>query len=369
MTPLSRSIARRISLQGPISIADFMAEALGHPQHGYYMGKDPFGRTGDFITAPEISQMFGELIGLWCAEVWRLMGSPAPFNLIELGPGRGTLMQDALRAAKVLPDFTAAASVHLVETSPVLRDMQAVTLGDHQPAWHDDLTRVPDGPLIVIANEFFDALPVHQFIRTGDGWRENVVTMDAGDADQLVLTAAPAATAATALLAGRETGAQGHIAEVCPAAISISTALAERIAQYGGAALVIDYGYAEPTGAATLQAVRRHERHDFLSDPGTADLTAHVSFRDLRDAAHPHATVYGPVTQRDFLRGLGIELRAEQLVKRATADQRTTIEGACRRLIDPVEMGTLFKALAFCHRDMPAPPAFETAAISVATTD
>jgi NADH dehydrogenase [ubiquinone] 1 alpha subcomplex assembly factor 7 len=366
VTSLSRSIARRINLQGPISIADFMAEALGHPQHGYYMGKDPFGRTGDFITAPEINQMFGELVGLWCAEVWRLMGSPAPFNLIELGPGRGTLMQDALRAARVLPDFTAAASVHLVETSPVLRDMQAVTLGDHHPAWHDDLTRVPDGPLIVIANEFFDALPVHQFIRTGDGWRENVVTVDA---DQLVLMAAPAATAAAALLAGRKPGAEGDIAEICPAAISISTALAERIAEHGGAALAIDYGYAEPAGAATLQAVRRHERHDFLSDPGTADLTAHVSFQDLRDAARPHATVYGPVTQGDFLRGLGIELRAEQLMKRATADQRTTIEGACRRLIDPAEMGTLFKALAFCHRDMPAPPAFETAAISVATTD
>lgn len=358
MTPLSRSIARRISLQGPISIADFMAEALGHSQHGYYMGKDPFGRTGDFITAPEISQMFGELVGLWCAEVWRLMGSPASFTLIELGPGRGTLMQDALRAAQVLPDFAAAASIHLVETSPVLRDMQAVTLSGHHPEWHDDLTRIPVGPLIVIANEFFDALPVHQFIRTAEGWLENVVTVDG---DQLVLTAAPAATAAAALLAGRDAGAAGDIAEVCPAAISIAAALAERIAEHGGAALAIDYGYSEPTGEGTLQAVRRHERHDFLSDPGTADLTAHVSFRDLRDAAQPRATVYGPVTQGEFLRSLGIEIRAEQLMQRATADQRTAIESACRRLIDPAEMGTLFKALAFCHRDMPPPPAFENA--------
>ncbi len=358
MTPLSRSIVRRISLQGPISIAEFMAEALGHPQHGYYMGKDPFGRTGDFITAPEISQMFGELIGLWCAEVWRLMGDPSAFNLIELGPGRGTLMQDALRAARVLPEFGEAASVHLIETSPVLRDMQAVTLGDHHPAWHDDITRVPDGPLIVIANEFFDALPVHQFKRTGDGWRENVVTVDG---DRLVLTTSPAATPATALLAGREAAA-GAIAEVCPAAISIATAIAERLAEHGGAALAIDYGYAEPTGDATLQAVRRHERHDFLSDPGTADLTAHVNFRDLRDAAQPHATVYGPITQGDLLRSLGIEMRVEQLMQRASADQRHAIESACRRLIDPAEMGTLFKALALCHRDMPAPPAFDHAA-------
>lgn len=366
MTPLSRSIARRISLQGPISIAEFMAEALGHPQHGYYMGKDPFGRTGDFITAPEISQMFGELVGLWCAEVWRLMGSPSPFNLIELGPGRGTLMQDALRAARVLPEFAEAASIHLVETSPVLRDMQAVTLGGHHPAWHDDLARVPDGPLIVIANEFFDALPVHQFIRTADGWRENVVTIDG---DQLVLATAPSTTAAVALLANRNGGTAGDIAELCPAAISVATDLADRIADHGGAALAIDYGYAEPTGEATLQAVRQHERHDFLSGPGTADLTAHVNFRDLREAAQTRATVYGPVTQGDFLRSLGIEMRAEQLKQRATADQRTAIESGCRRLIDPAEMGTLFKALAFCHRDMPPLPAFENAPSFAPTTD
>lgn len=359
MTPLTRSIARRISLQGPISIAEFMADALGHPEHGYYMGKDPFGRTGDFITAPEISQMFGELVGLWCAEVWRLTGSPSAFNLIELGPGRGTLMQDALRAARVLPSFGEAASIHLVETSPVLRDMQAVTLGDHHPTWHDDLNHIPDGPLVVIANEFFDALPAHQFTITESGWRENVVTVDG---DRLVLATASAATPATALLSGRDAGAGGSIAEICPAAISIASGLAERIAAYGGAALVIDYGYAEPTGEATLQAVRQHEPHDFLSDPGTADLTAHVNFRDLREAAQPHATVYGPVTQGDFLRSLGIEMRAEQLMQQATADQRTAIESACRRLIDPAEMGTLFKALAVCHRDMPAPPAFDHAA-------
>jgi len=365
VTPLSRSIARRISLQGPISIAEFMAEALGHPQHGYYMGKDPFGRTGDFITAPEISQMFGELIGLWCAEVWRLMGGPAPFNLVELGPGRGTLMQDALRAARVLPEFGEAASIHLVETSPVLRDIQAVTLGDHGPAWHDDLTRVPDGPLIVIANEFFDALPIHQFTRTDDGWRENVVTVDG---DSLVLTTSPTATPATALLADRD-AAEGAVAEICPAAISIATDIAERIAEHGGAALAIDYGYAEPDGKATLQAVRQHERHDVLTDPGTADLTAHVNFTDLRDAAHNHTTVYGPVTQGDFLRNLGIEMRAEQLMQRATADQRSAIESASRRLIDPAEMGTLFKVLAFCHSDMPTPPAFETAATTAPVTD
>lgn len=366
MTPLSRSITRRISLQGPISIAEYMAEALGNPQHGYYMGKDPFGRTGDFITAPEISQMFGELVGLWCAEVWRLMGGPAPFNLVELGPGRGTLMQDALRAARVLPEFGEAASIHLVETSPVLRDMQAVTLGDQHPTWHDDPTHLPDGPLIVIANEFFDALPVHQFIRTEDGWRENVVTVDD---DRLVLTTSPSATPATALLTGRNADAAGGIAEVCPAAISIASSFAERIAEHGGATLAIDYGYAEPTGEATLQAVRQHERHDFLSDPGTADLTAHVNFMDLRKAAHAHTTVYGPVTQGDFLRTLGIEMRAEQLMQRANADQRRAIESACRRLIDSAEMGTLFKALAFCHPDMPVPPAFETADTTAPATD
>ena len=361
MNALAEKIAQRIRLQGPITVAAFMADALGHPRHGYYMTADPLGRGGDFITAPEISQMFGELIGLWSAEVWRLMGEPTPFNLVELGPGRGTLMADALRAAKVLPGFDEAATVHLVETSPALRERQKTALPPRAVAWHDDLGDVPPGPMILIANEFFDALPVHQFERTADGWRERLIAF--ADA-RFVLAPSPHPSPTEVLIpeALRAMAPVGSVAEVSPACASIMRTIAERIEQDGGAALLIDYGHAEHRTGATLQAVRHHARHDFLTDPGTADLTAHVDFATLAATASPHTAVYGPVTQGSFLRTLGIELRARQLLGRATEAQRGTIETAMRRLIDPAEMGTLFKVLAVCDRGLAEPPGFEPAA-------
>ena len=362
MTPLARSIARRIGLEGPISLATFMAEALGNPQHGYYTTRDPLGRRGDFITAPEVSQMFGELIGLWCAETWRLMGQPDLFVLAELGPGRGTLMADAMRAGKVLPGFCEAARLHLVETSPALRAVQAETLDAYSATWHDDVGGLPDGPLIVIANEFFDALPVRQFEMTEDGWRERLVTAGGPDADgfHIILDSRPAAMSAL-FPDAMDTAEPGAVYEIAPAAVSIAASLAERIARDGGAAIVVDYGHAEHRIGATLQAVRGHARHDALADPGTADLTAHVDFAALGEAARHNAAVHGPITQRDLLLNLGLAQRAEQLCQRATPAQRARIESARHRLIDPSEMGTLFKALAISHSAMAVPPGFETA--------
>ncbi|MGH6619509.1 MAG: class I SAM-dependent methyltransferase [Alphaproteobacteria bacterium] len=361
VSPLAQKIAQRIRLHGPISVAAFMADALGHPQHGYYMKTDPLGRHGDFITAPEISQMFGELVGLWCAEVWRLMERPDPFHLVELGPGRGTLMADALRAAKVLPGFGEAARIHLVETSPALRARQQAALEAWPMSWHDGVGDVPDGPLIVIANEFFDALPVHQFERAPEGWRERLVALDGG---RFVLLRSRHPSPAELLIpeSTRTAAPLGAVAEVSPASVSTMRAIAERIERDGGGALLIDYGHAEHRTGATLQAVRRHRSHDFFADPGDADLTAHVDFAALAAIARPHAAVYGPVTQGAFLRSLGIELRARQLLQGATGAQKDTIEAALRRLIDPAEMGTLFKALAICDRDLATPPGFETAA-------
>jgi NADH dehydrogenase [ubiquinone] 1 alpha subcomplex assembly factor 7 len=361
VNPLARKIAQRIRLQGPMTIAAFMADALGHPQHGYYMTADPLGRDGDFITAPDISQMFGELIGLWCAEVWRLMNRPGPFNLIELGPGRGTLMADALRAAKVLAGFNEAAAIRFIETSPALRARQKAALEGCDVTWHDDLGDVPSGPTILIANEFFDALPVHQFERTADGWRERMVTV--AD-DRLVLAPGRHRSPSEILIPEdlRFTAPTGSVVEVSPASVSIMHAIAERLEQEGGAALVIDYGHIEHRTGATLQSVRRHERHDFLTDPGTADLTAHVDFATLAATAHAHTAVHGPVTQGALLQNLGIELRARQLQSHATEAQRQAIEAARRRLIDPAEMGTLFKVLAVCDRALAAPPGFDPVA-------
>jgi NADH dehydrogenase [ubiquinone] 1 alpha subcomplex assembly factor 7 len=362
VTPLARTIAQRIRLQGPITVAAFMAEALGHPRHGYYMAADPLGRDGDFITAPEISQMFGELIGLWCAETWRLMGAPSPFQLVELGPGRGTLMADALRAAKALPGFDEAALVHLVETSPALRARQKATLAPRSVTWHDDLGGVASGPMILIANEFFDALPIHQFECTAEGWRERLIAVS--DDDRFILTPSRSRSPSEVLIPEslRTSAPAGTVVEVSPAAISIMAAIVERLERTGGAALLIDYGYDAGPSGATLQAVRRHRPHDFLDDPGAADLTAHVDFTALAAVARPHAAVFGPVGQGDFLRNLGIELRARQLLGRASEAQKGAIEAAMRRLIDPDEMGTLFKALAVCDRSLAAPPGFEAAA-------
>lgn len=351
-------LTRRIAFEGSISTAAFMADALGHPEFGYYMRGDPFGRAGDFITAPETSQMFGELLGLWCAEIWRLMDRPDPFVLAELGPGRGTLMADVLRAGRVLPGFCAAATLCLVETSPGLRAAQERALQGRHAHWFDSFLDTPEAPLILLANEFFDALPVHQFERRPEGWRERLVTVDDGE---FALTLSPLASARSALIPQplAADAPEGAVAEVAPAAISIAASIADRIALFGGAALIVDYGHGAHRTGATLQGIRGHSACNFLEHAGEADISAHVDFAALAEAARHDCAVYGPIPQATLLRGLGIEMRARQLLQSASDAQARDIEAAFHRLIDPEQMGSLFKALAITHPDLAPPPAFE----------
>jgi len=349
-TPLGRHLRELIASQGPLTMARFMAEALGHPEYGYYMTRNPFGAEGDFVTAPEVSQMFGELIGAWCADLWMQMGAPAKVYLVELGPGRGTLMSDALRATKSVPGFHAAIHLHLVETSPRLRDIQATTLGSFAPIWHDSATELPSGPMIVLANELFDALPVHQFQFNDNQWHERLIDFaPSGDDLALVLDPSPA------LRPSLQRFHQPHddaIAEICPAGITLTEQLATRFAQAPGAALVIDYGHAASGFGDSVQGVRAHQFQPILVAPGTIDLCAHVDFAALEEAAAGvGAATWGPVPQRDFLKALGIDARAAAL-STASPPDAPEIAAAVHRLTHSDEMGTLFKVLAFCSANL-----------------
>ena len=334
MTPLDAIIRRQIAASGPMDLATYMALCLSHPEHGYYITRDPLGREGDFTTAPEISQMFGELVGLALARAWMDQGRPAPFQLVELGPGRGTLMADALRAAGTVAGFRDAARIWLVETSPALRAQQASRL----PAgtrWADRLEDVEQGPVFLVANEFFDALPIHQYVMHKGYWRERVVGLHD---DRLTLGTGKAAPPWRA-------APEGAIHERCPVGAAIAGQIGTRISGHGGCALIVDYGYASaiPAGADTLQAIRDHAFADPLSAPGEADLTAHVDFAALADAAPCRAT--GVTGQGEWLARLGIGARAEALL-RALTDDAGQIADALHRLTDPAEMGTLFKVMA-----------------------
>ncbi|WP_245421992.1 class I SAM-dependent methyltransferase [Rhodoplanes serenus] len=363
MSPLADLLRRRIATAGPLPVADYMSLCLGHPEHGYYATRDPFGAAGDFTTAPEISQMFGELLGLWAAAVWQQMGEPSSLRLIELGPGRGTLMADALRAARVLPAFRTALSVHLVETSPLLAGRQRDTLaGAGVPlAWHDDLGAVLPGPAIVLANEFVDALPIRQAVRTATGWRERVVTL-APNGRLAFDLAAPDPALAAAVPAALRTSPPDMIVEWRDEAFV--GRLAARVAgdrESPGAALIIDYGHTISGAGDTLQAVRGHAFADPLAAPGEADLTAHVDFAALaRAAAAAGARVHGPLTQAEFLRRLGIDARAAQLKASAPAEA-AAIDAAVARLLDSgrTGMGALFKVLAVADPALGPLPALD----------
>lgn len=362
MTPLARRIARRIAEEGPLPVSAFMAAALGDPDEGYYMRRDPIGARGDFITAPEVSQMFGELIGLWCATVWQSMGAPDPFQWIELGPGRGTLAADALRAvSKTVPAFADAADIHLVETSPILRERQHTALSAHaSPTWHETFESVPDGPILLVANEFFDALPAHQYVKAADGWRERCIGL-AEDGQRFAFTdvPCPAPAVAPALASVHE----GAVVEVCEAGVAIAGAIGERVARNGGAALIIDYGHARSAPGETLQAVRRHAFAEVLDRPGETGLTTHVDFEALGNAAvTAGGCVFGPVPQGVFLGRLGIEARAEMLARGADTEQAAAVHTALRRLVHPREMGLLFKALAIAGPHVPPLPGFDVSA-------
>ena len=322
----------------------FMARAVA----AYYAGRTPFGATGDFITAPEISQCFGECLGLWAAVAWQQMGAPAPVLLVELGPGRGTLMADALRAiAQVMPAFRAALRVHLVEQSPALRAAQASRVPDAQ--WHETLEALPPGPALILANEFLDALPIRQFIRRGDAWLERWV---AGDRFEEHPGSHPGLPA---------TAPEGAIQEVCEPALALSAALARRFATHPGAALFLDYGPAVSGLGDSLQAMRAHARAEPLAEAGSVDLTAHVDFAACARAARAAGgAAHGPLPQGVFLQRLGLLSRAAMLAQ-AHPRRAGEVLSAAQRLVAPEAMGQLFKALCLCHAGMPTPPGFEAA--------
>ncbi len=353
MTALRQILLRRIAATGPITIADYMADCLLHPEHGYYATRDPFGTAGDFTTAPEISQMFGELVGLCLAQAWLDQGAPAVFTLAELGPGRGTLMADALRAARAVPGFHDAARVHLVEASPVLRARQRQALAETPVTWCDSAADLPDAPLLLVANEFFDALPIRQFVRDPAGWRERQVA--ARDGALLLGLSAPAPIAA---LDHRLADTRpGEVVETCAPAGPIMQQVAERIARHGGAALVIDYGGWRSRGD-TLQALRGHAPEDILAHPGEADLTAHVDFEALAGAATGIAhTAMTP--QGVFLERLGITGRAQTLARGLAGPALDSHVAAHRRLTHPDEMGSLFQVVGFHPNSTPPPPGLE----------
>jgi len=356
---LERRIAALIAAQGPISVAQYMALALHDAEGGYYATRQPFGAAGDFTTAPEISQMFGEMLGLWCVQVWHDQGQPKKKRLVELGPGRGTMMADALRAAKTAPEFLEGLEVVLVEASPAQQKTQAEKLKGCGAAvrwtthFDDSLT---DRPLFLLANEFFDAMPIRQYVKTARGWCERMVVARDGVLD---FALAPLPTPSAAIAATRAGAPEGGVYEVSPAATALAEAIARVVGEKGGGALLMDYGYgAEPGYGETLQAVGGHQFADVLADPGENDLSAHVDFAALGDAArHGGAAIYGPRGQGEFLADLGITGRAEQLMK-SNPDSAKALFAAVERLIGPAQMGDLFKALAFLPRSAAKPPGF-----------
>ena len=356
MSALGDQIKASLAKGGAITVERFMQLALADPQYGYYMTRDPFGTNGDFTTAPEISQMFGELIGLWAAEVWTSIGRPNPVRLIELGPGRGTLMSDALRAARIVPEFRAALDVTLIETSPPLAQMQydALLTAGAPIAWKATFAEAPEGPAIVIGNEFLDALPVRQFERCGGDWRERVVRLDS--AGELAFGVADKPEPYLNAEAD-----EGAVIEVSGVAHRFMFELAARLARQGGAALFLDYGRSVTGVGDTLQALRAHRQVGPLTDPGDCDLTAHVDFAAMaRSARAAGAAVHGPIDQGDFLRALGIDVRARALAERSP-ERAKEFEAARRRLVGKSEneMGALFKAMTVANRAVPAPPGFQ----------
>jgi SAM-dependent MidA family methyltransferase len=353
MTPLEKILIGQIDRFGPLTVADYMTLCLLHPRHGYYMTRDPLGAQGDFTTAPEISQMFGEMLGLLLVQSWQDQGCPARFILAEPGPGRGTLMADILRVGAKMPGFLEAAEICLVEASPALRQVQQATLTGYVINWVDQVSDLPQGPLYLVANEFFDALPIRQFRRSDTGWQEQLIASLDG---KLGFTLGPDMPLET--LEDGITGAKpGDIVETNAPAQAIMAEIANRLAAFGGIALIVDYGGMGGL-CDSFQAVRAHQKVDPFDAPGTADLTAHVDFAALIRAASDLATT-GLTDQGVLLERLGITARAQSL---AAGLQGAALEAhisAHRRLTHPDEMGSLFKAIAFHPRGTPAPAGFD----------
>lgn len=343
-SPLFNLIAKKIQTEGTISLMDYMGLCLAHPEYGYYMKHDPFGVSGDFITAPEISQIFGEMIGVWVAETWKQMGK-GPLRLVEFGPGRGSLMADLLRATKSQPEFHESITIHMVETSPILAHTQYLRLRDKHDRieWIDVLDEVPEGPMIVIANEFFDALPIRQFVIEKDGMRERRIGYNDATKELEFKLGPPSLSLAKSGQKIKE----GTIIENSPAARSLMAQICARLNEEGGAALIIDYGFLGDAFQDTLQAVKNHQFHPVLKDPGDADITAHVDFLSLQHIAS-EAGLYSPalITQSAFLHAMGGDVRLNMLAQAATPEQRDTLVSGYKRLTDKTAMGELFKVMA-----------------------
>lgn len=359
-TPLEERLIALIKSRGPISVADYMEDALMHPHDGYYTSQAPIGAKGDFTTAPEISQIFGELIGLWLVQSWIDMGSPSAFNLVELGPGRGVLMQDILRAAKLRPAFLDAAHIWLVEGSGRLRHEQQRRLRDAGIAtdWADAFSEVPPGPMLIVANEFFDCLPIRQFVRVDAGWRERVIGLnEAGTGLQFTNTPTPPLpTAPLPDIASAEVGA---IFEINEAAEAMTEEISRALIEHGGRALIIDYGHIHSGVGETLQAIRRHAHWPVLASPGRADITAHVNFERVALAAFDAgAAAHGPISQGAFLERLGIAMRLERLCAGKSPEEAADVFAGAHRLSSPTQMGELFKALCVSAPGLPDPEGF-----------
>jgi NADH dehydrogenase [ubiquinone] 1 alpha subcomplex assembly factor 7 len=346
-SPLQSEIRKLIGSSGPMPVWRYMELCLMHPQYGYYIARDPLGREGDFTTAPEVSQMFGELLGLWAASVWKAMGSPSLLRLIELGPGRGTMMADALRALRVLPPLYQLINVHLVEINPVLRDRQRAMLqGVRNISWHDSFDDVPEGPAIILANEYFDVLPIHQAVRQETGWHERVVELDQDGELAFAVAPEPIPRFDVLLPPLLRAAPIGAIFEWRPDTEIMK--LARRVRDQQGAAAIIDYGHVRSDAGDTFQAIARHSFTDPLKAPGQADVTAHVDFQALAQAAEAvGARVHGPVTQGEFLTRLGIETRALTLMAKADPEISEDISSALKRLIGGGRdgMGAMFKVI------------------------
>ncbi len=342
MNTLEKIIREVISKQGAISIAAYMELALQHPEHGYYRTQEPIGRTGDFITAPEVSQLFGEMIGVWCAEAWRCLGRPAPFALVELGPGHGTMMQDVLRSTANVGGFPEAKKLFLVETNELLRKRQQELLRD--VTYIDDVTQVVPWPLVIVANEFFDALPVRLFEKTFRGWAERMVTVEEA---AFGLALRPLTDAETLLVPQSIREAPpGTVFEFSPAAQVMMRDIARTLVARKGKMLLIDYGYVAPSGSPTVQALSNHVSTNILERPGEIDLTAHIDFSALAGIARANgAKTSAIVGQGEFLTNCGIEIRADALKKRATFQQAADVDSGLKRLVHDDQMGSLFKVL------------------------
>ena len=339
-TDITQDLVDRITTEGPLSIAAYMESVA----KAYYNSGTVFGRGGDFITAPEISQVFGELVGLWCVTTWQALGRPNRINVVECGPGRGTLMADALRAIQgAEPHFLQSMDIHFVERSPALQKQQKIALPDFDVQWHRNLETLPNGPIIILGNEFLDALPIKQYEKTPQGWRERLVDWE-GVQFRFVVADTPSPDIDCAF----DDAPDGSILERSDAVEAMARQMALFCMAQSGAALMIDYGYSRMDTGDSLQAVRDHAYHEVLTEPGTADITAHVDFSLVAQAVRSEgADVFGPLEQGLWLRRLGATVREAQLCEGKPQDQVRAIRNSIRRLIEPDAMGSLFKAIAF----------------------